>query len=55
MKLSRPKTVTFWIAVALIALGLLGHLGIVPLAAYSFWLVFAGGALLVVALLVKGL
>jgi hypothetical protein len=55
MKLSRPKIVTFWIAVALLALGLLAHLGIIPFGGYAFWLAFLGGALLVLALLVRGL
>lgn len=56
MKLSRPKVITWWIAVALGALGLLGQLGVVvALGAYSFFLVTAGLVLLVVATLAKNL
>ena len=56
MKLTPPKQITFWIAVALGVFGLLGNAGMVALfAPYAFWLVFIGLALLVVALLVKGL
>lgn len=56
MKLTPPKQVTFWISVILAALGLLGSIGMLaPMAAYSFWLVFFGWALLALALLVKGL
>jgi len=56
MKLTPPKTVTFWIAVVLGLLGLFSFLGVftlIPIAA--FWLLFIGFALLVVALMVKGL
>jgi hypothetical protein len=56
MKLTPPKTITFWIAVALGLLGLLSELGILsvlPIAA--FWLVFLGFLLLALALVVKGL
>jgi len=56
MKLTPPKSITFWIAVALGLAGLLGHIGILGfLAAYAFWLVFIGLVLLALALLVKGL
>ena len=56
MKLSRPKVITWWIAVALGALGLAGQLGVVAgLGAYSFFLVMAGLVLLAVATLVKNL
>jgi hypothetical protein len=56
MKLTPPKMITFWIAVALGLLGLLAEIGtltVLPIAA--FWLLFIGFALLVLALLVKGL
>jgi hypothetical protein len=56
IKLSPPKVITWWIAVVLGALGLLGHLGtIAGLSAYSFALVAAGLVVLVVATLMKGL
>lgn len=55
MKLTPPKTITFWIAVALGVLGLLVFLGAIPAFLPAFWLVFIAFALLVVALMVKGL
>lgn len=56
MKLSAPKVITWWIAVALGALGLLGHLDMVAaLSEYSFWLVTGGLVLLVLATLLKDL
>lgn len=43
MKLSAPKQITFWIAVFLAVLGLVGHLGLIAaLGGYAFWLVFIG-------------
>jgi hypothetical protein len=56
LKLTPPKEITFWIAVVLGLLALLSQLGtltVLPIAA--FWLLFIAFALLVVALLVKGL
>ncbi len=55
MKLTPPTVVVFWICVALGVLGLLGMIGVTALAPFAFWLAFIGLALLVVALLVKGL
>jgi len=56
MQLSAPKVITFWIAVLLGVLGFLGNLATIPLvSAYAFWFVFLGFALLVVAVLTKGL
>jgi hypothetical protein len=56
MKLTPPKVITWWIAVALGVLGLLGHFGtIAALKPYEFWLVTAGLVLLVVATLVRNL
>ncbi|MEW6240361.1 MAG: hypothetical protein AB1564_06085 [Chloroflexota bacterium] len=57
MKLTPPKAITFWIAVVLGLLGLLGGAGLVPAlgGVYAFWLVFAGFVLLALGLLVKGL
>jgi len=56
MKLSRPKDVTWWIAVLLGVLGLLGFVGTVPgLAPYAFWLVFAGLVLLALGTLLRNL
>jgi hypothetical protein len=50
MRLTPPKTITWWIALALGVLGLLGYLGSVAgLGTYSFWLVMAGLVLMLVA------
>ena len=56
MKLTPPKTITWWIAVALGVLALLGQTHTIPaLSPYSFWLAIVGLALLIVACLVKKL
>ncbi len=56
MKLSPPKKNTFWIAVVLGVLGLIGHFEALPfISAYSFWFVVAGFALLLLGLLNKGI
>lgn len=56
MRLSAPKEVTWWIAIALGAIGLIGGLGIVAeLGLYAFWFVTAGLVLLVLATLLKDL
>lgn len=56
MRLSPPKAITFWIAVALGVLGLIGNLGVVgALSGFAFWLTFLGFALLAVGLMVDGL
>ena len=55
MKLSPPKVVTYWIAVAFGVLGLLAELGIlsfIPIA--GFWLLFIGFVILALSLLIKG-
>ena len=56
MELSAPKQITFWIAVVLAVLGILGSL--VPslgLAGFAFWLVVIGFVLLAAANLFEGL
>ena len=57
MKLTAPKMITFWIAVVLGVLGLIGKLA--PTTAVigpnAFWFVFVGFVLLVLGLFVKGL
>ena len=56
MELSAPKQITFWIAVVLAVLGVLGSL--VPslgLAGFAFWLVVIGFVLLAAANLFEGL
>ncbi len=56
MKLTEPKVITFWISVALAALGVLASQGAIPgLSAYAFWLVVAGFVLLAIANLMKDL
>jgi len=56
LKLSAPKVVTFWIAVALAALGVLAQQGFLSgFAGYAFWLVVAGFVLLALATLFKNL
>ena len=56
MKLSRPKVITFWIAVILAVLGVLASLGsIPPLSGYALWLVVAGFVLLALGNLLKDL
>lgn len=56
MKLSPPKQITWFIALALAVLALLGQTGtIAALATYDFWLAIASAALMLIATLVKGL
>jgi len=56
MKLSPPKQVTWFIALALAVLALLGQTGtIAPLTTYSFWLALVAAALMLIATIVKGL
>ena len=56
MKLSAPKVITFWIAVALAAFGILASQGIIAgLSANAFWLVVAGFVLLALGNLLKDL
>ena len=56
MKITAPKQITFWISIAIGVLALLSKLGtLTVLPIEAFWLLFIGFALLVIALLVKGL
>jgi len=56
MKLTPPKVITWWVAVILGVLALLGYMKtIAALTPYAFWLAMAGLVLLVVATLVKNL
>jgi len=56
MKLNPPKMITFWISVALGALGFLGKIVTIPfVSTYDFWFLFIGFLLLVLGLLIKGL
>ena len=56
MKLSSPKQVTWFVALALAVLALLGQTGIIAsLSPYDFWLALIAAALLLLATMVKGL
>jgi heme A synthase len=56
IRLSAPKVITWVIAVVVGAIGILAHLGTIPvLSGYAFWLVVAAFVLLVLATLLKGL
>jgi hypothetical protein len=56
MKLTPPKIITWWVALILGVLGLLGYWGqVAALSKYSFWLAFAGLVLMLVATLIKNL
>jgi hypothetical protein len=56
MKLRAPKMLTFWIAVILAVLGLLGVLTKQSfLLQYAFWFEFVAFVLLVLGLFIKGL
>jgi hypothetical protein len=53
MKLSEPKTITFWIAVILGVLGVIAKF--TTYSTYAFWLVLIGLIVLVLGNLMKGL
>ncbi len=56
MKLSPPKVITWWIAVIVGAIGLLGQLLSIPvIAPFAFWLVVIGFVLLALATAIQGL
>ena len=57
MKLTPPKAITFWIAVALAVIGWVARLGVLGamLGGYAFLLVSIAFVLLALGLLVKGL
>ena len=56
MKLSAPKTVTWWIAVVLGVLGILGTFVSLPfVSANAFWFVAIGFVILVLATYLKDL
>ncbi len=56
MKLTPPKSITWWIALILGVLGLLGYLGyLAGLGQYSFWFVLVGLALMLLATRMKNL
>jgi len=56
MKLNAPKTVTWWIAVIVGVLGILGQLVAIPFVSdYAFWFVSVGFVLLALATFLKDL
>jgi len=56
MRLSAPKAVIFLISVILLVVGLLLWIGVIRVADLpAYWITFAGGALLTLGCLFKGL
>ena len=56
MKLSPPKNITWFIALALLVLALLGYAKtITALTPYDFWLAVAAAGLMLLATIVRGL
>ena len=56
MRLNAPKKVVYAISVCLIIVGLVGSLVAIPFVSeFNNWFSFAGGALLSLACLIKGL
>jgi hypothetical protein len=56
MKLSPPQQVTWFIALVLAVLALLGQMKVIAaLTPYSFWLALIAAALLLLATIVRGL
>jgi hypothetical protein len=56
MRLSPPKQVTWFVALALAVLALLGHTNTIAAASpYAFWLALIAAALLLIATIVRGL
>lgn len=56
MKLSPPKTVTYWVSVAIAVLGFLAQFGVLSfLPIPGFWLLAIAFIVLALSLLIKGL
>ncbi|MCP4139699.1 MAG: hypothetical protein GY755_05315 [Chloroflexi bacterium] len=56
MKLNAPKNITWWIAVVLGVLGILGNLMTLPfVSGFAFWFVALGFVLLALGTFLKGL
>ena len=56
MKLSPPKQITWFVALALAVLALLGQTDVIAaLGTYAFWLALVAAALMLLATIVKGL
>jgi hypothetical protein len=56
MQLSAPKQLTWWIALVLTVVGLIGTLVTIPVVSgLAFWIVFVAAVLLLVASFIPGL
>ena len=56
MKLSAPKQITWWIALVLAVVGLIGKLVTISvITTYAFWIVFVAALLLLLATYLEGL
>lgn len=55
MRLTPPKRYTFWIAVILAIIALLGQVAIAALAPFAFWILLIAFVLLVLGLTMPGL
>ncbi|HSB65362.1 MAG TPA: hypothetical protein VLD65_02220 [Anaerolineales bacterium] len=55
MRLTPPKRYTFWIAVVLAIIALLGQVAIAALAPFAFWILLIAFVLLVLGLTLPGL
>jgi heme/copper-type cytochrome/quinol oxidase subunit 1 len=56
MQLSAPKQLTWWIALALVVIGVIAAFVTIPvLSGLSFWIVVVGAVLLLVASFIPGL
>lgn len=55
MRLTAPKLITFWIAVILAIIAVLGELAIAALAPYAFWILVVAFVLLALGNFVSGL
>ncbi len=56
MRFNPPTKVTFWISVALVALGVIGTFVSIPfVSSFAIWFVFVGYAYLAAGLFVKGM
>lgn len=56
MKLSPPKTITYWVSVAFAVLGFLSQFGVLAFLPISgFWLLAIGFIILALSLLIKGI
>ena len=56
MKLSPPKVITWFVALALVVLAILGYTKTISaLTQYDFWLAVAAAVLMLIATIVRGL